>query len=244
VQWSTAIVEATLVNVGERVDLAKFEVAAERRLAPKSTHSYWYRLYTFEVTASLDGTIRKGQKVTVARLFGRVDNPIGACSQTITRANVRKSFLLLLRPEAQTPVNTGLLLAKQRDPRNEAFHQAKAFVTVFASLKDEIADDQQAELKRIIATVRKTENGLTDAKVKQACDQLVAAEEEEKVTAARKALLSLGPKAVPAIKKAMEKLDDVGKIRLEKVITDLAPTPLPILMEKMSQTGKDEGHEE
>jgi hypothetical protein len=244
VQWSSAIVEAKLVAVGERVELAKFEVAAERRGAPKSTQTYWYRLYTFEVNESLDGTVKKGQKISVARFFGLIESPLTVCSQQITRANIGKSFVLLLRPEADTPLNTGQLLQTRKDPRTPKLHQAKAYVTVFVSAKDDFTADQKSDLKKTIAATRKAESAGTPAKLKQTVDQLMAANDESKVTQSRDALIAMGPKVATPLKLVMEKQDEVGKARLEKVLAELLPPAVPIVMEKPSQTGKNDGGNE
>lgn len=244
VQWSSAIVEAKLVAVGERVELAKFEVAAERRAAPKSTHTYWYRLYTFEVNESFDGSVKKGQKFSVARFFGMIESPLTVCSQQITRANIGKSFVLLLRPEADTPMNTGQLLNAKKDPRTPKLHQAKAYVTVFVSAKDEFTAEQRADLKKTITTTRKAEAAGTPAKLKQSVDQLLAADDETKVTQSLDALIAMGPRIVTPLKLVMEKQDEVGKARLEKVLSELSPPAVPIVMEKPSQTGKNDGANE
>src|SRR5206468_9891634 len=93
VQWSTAIVKAKLLSVGPRTTLGQItERQGPRGALGQAKTTFSYRTYQFEVTESLDGPYKKGQKVPVVRIFAVTDAPL-ICSQHLHQGSVKSEFL-------------------------------------------------------------------------------------------------------------------------------------------------------
>src|SRR5438552_1089835 len=67
IQWATLIVQAKLQRISDAVDMGDKNAS--------------YLIYTFEVSASLDGNAKANQKVQVLRLIAKSDEESGCAAQ-------------------------------------------------------------------------------------------------------------------------------------------------------------------
>lgn len=220
VQWSTAILEARLVSVGQKTTLGQLQ---ERQGAlgalGVATTTYFYRQYDFEVTRSIDGPYKKGDHVPVLRMFMTVENPPGICSQHLTKAGIGKEFLLLLRPLSQfeliwpntikKPDVKGAMIVVHLEPEDAAKSPASDLGTTIVEAR---ADEKQATPKRIQAQIAALEAAPDDAKAQPAVE----------------ALSRMGPAALPALQQAVNTVRGPAQFRLLQVMAELT-VPDPVM---------------
>jgi hypothetical protein len=217
VQWSTAIVEAKLVSIDPAVRLK----GVVRTYLPQMglvTSYYYYRVYHMEVTRTLDGTLKKGDPVTVVRLFWSYRHSSSSCQQNLTADNVGKQFLALLMPtskfkyfvpEAVTPpkVKGGMFI-------------------VHLEMKEALQPGVEEQLQQRITSVRDAEKLIDPKQVDRLLAQVKDAPSPDRAGPALRALERMGPKIVPQLEAAVPKLpNDTRQAELTNVIQRLAPPP-------------------
>src|SRR5437773_388722 len=129
VQWSSLIVRGTLKSVDKT-----------EALMP---------VYSIEVEEVLDGAAKKGDRISVVRILGQpIDKGGVRCVEKLAESRIGKSFLMMLRPAADTrlPIKTVL----------------KDFVIVHSELASDVSADQLETLKSTIAQVREAEKGFSE----------------------------------------------------------------------------------
>jgi len=244
VQWSDAIVEAKLASVGPEIKLGEVQ---ERRgaLGALGTASitYYYRLYTFDVTRSLDGPVKGGEKLPVIRLFSKTEEPAVAgaagpaatpstdpCSQLLVKENVGKEFVVLNRllsnfkavvPNGVTPPNV-----------------KNAMWIVHLAAKDSVNSTTMDQLTSTITGVRETEAHIDPARVERLIGQIEYAQNDERAGPSIRALEKLGTKVIPTAQQAAMKTNGAARTRLLQVVSDLTPTEPIVQVEKIQPAEK------
>jgi hypothetical protein len=216
VQWSTLIVQAKLSAVGPLKDLS----AASTR---QSIHAWRYQTYQFEVLFVLDGSGEVGQTVTTVRFIAPdASGDSSECGQSLTTDQMGKTFVLLLRPEADVPWSTAA-----DDPRTAQIHDLKAFMVVHLEGADDLGADGLADLKNTISDTRTAESQFNPAQAKIQALALAQAADDTEADQAEHTLLEMGPKALDAIQSVLTTTTtDVGKARLTRVIKAISPGPI------------------
>jgi hypothetical protein len=215
VQWSHLIVRAKLEEPGKPVALA-----ASPATAPAVTPE-GYVISTFQVSEVLDGAAAPvSQPIRVLRLASSKAKPSN-CPVSLSGKKAGESFILLLRRCDQTElagVASGVIPEEAR---------RDAYVLVHA-LGAEADAGAVADLKQMIKDVRSAEEAATDQAIGPQVDALASAADETEAEDAHKALLELGPKALPALRAKGDdsSINDTGRTRLRGVIEELAPPPL------------------
>jgi len=245
VQWSDAIVEAKLASIGSEVKLGEVQ---ERRGAlgalGTANITYFYRLYTFDVTRTLDGSLKAGEKLQVVRLFSKTEEPAvsgaatpapppstDSCSQLLIQQNVGKQFIVLARelskfkavvPNGVTPPNV-----------------KNATWIVYLASKDSINATAMEQLTSTITSVRETESHIDPARVERLIGQIEYAQNDERAGPSVRALEKLGTKVVPTVQQAAMKTNGQARSRLLQVVSDLTPTEPIVQVEAMkSEQGR------
>jgi hypothetical protein len=216
IQWSSLIVMAKLSAVGKAMPLN-----------PSAQPSAgMYQVCDFEITSCLDGAGKAGSHVSVIRFVADADSAKNTeCGQKLTDSQVGKSFLLLLRPEADLAWDTS---AGQADPRTPQIHDLKAFAIVHLDSADDLGTEGLANAKFAISSTRAAEAQFNPADAKVQVQTLVNAYDDTEEQQAEQAVMDMGPKALPILRDALAKADDSSKARLEKVISAVAPPPLSV----------------
>jgi hypothetical protein len=218
VQWSTLIVQAKLSAVGPLKDLS----AASTR---QSIHAWRYQTYQFEVLFVLDGSAKVGQTVTTVRFVSPdASSDSSECGQSLTSDQIGKSFVLLLRPEADVSWSTA---AASADARTAQIHDIKAFIVVHLEGADDLGADGLADLKNTISDTRTAESQFNPAQAKIQALALAQAADDTEADQAEHTLLEMGPKALDAIQSVLANTaTDLGKTRLTRVIKSISPGPI------------------
>jgi len=220
VQWSTAIVEAKLVSIGQRTSLGQLQ---ERQGAlgalGVATTTYAYRTYEFQVTRPIDGSYKTGDRIPVLRIWMTVENPPAICSQHLVKAAVGKEFLLLLRPLSQFE----LIWPNQiRKP-----DVSGAMVVVHLAPKDDKAADQ-GDLGTTIVEARSDERQATPKRIQAQIAAVESAADDDKDKPAMESLGRMGPKVIADLRKAADKATGQGQFRLMQLVAELTP-PDPVM---------------
>jgi hypothetical protein len=216
VQWSTAIVEAKLVSIDAPVRY----IGEHHVFKPDSGEIimwYYYRAYHMQVTRSLDGPYKKGDSVTIVRLFWS-DRGGGACQQNLTNQSVGKEFLAMLMPVSgfKMFVPEGMTGMKVKDP----------MFIVHLELKETLSPTAIPELERRIASVRDAEKQIDPAQVDRLIGQIRNATNIERAGPAARALERMGPKILPKLEAGMKTMPvDARQSKLYEVITRISPPP-------------------
>lgn len=233
VQWATAVVQARFVSVGPRVELGQIQ---EREgfagALGRSTTTYAYRLYDFEVTETLDGPLKKGDKFQVVRLFSRYEPPAAlGCSQHLTQEGIGKEFLLLLRPlgEFHAILPNGI---KKPDVPG-------AMYIVHLEPKDELKSDAMTDLLTRIIDARSGAQGATPARIQQQIEAVKKARSDAQAKPAITALERMGPKVIPDVQAAADSASGHALDRLNQVLNDLTILE-PITMIEKEPANPDE----
>jgi hypothetical protein len=211
VQWSTLIVMADLTQVHDPVPLP----------SDAKPSNFQYQMYDFKVTSPIDGAGKVGDSFTVVRFLdgpGTLKSSI--CGQAFTPRQVGKSFLLMLRPESDVQWADR---ENAPDPRTADFHALKAYMVVHLELASDLGQDGIDDAKYTVTSTRTAEAQFKDADAKLQIQTLVNAQDDTEESQAEKAILDMGPKAIPALKAYMSQVDEDGQARIRRVIRQLAP---------------------
>ena len=200
IQWSTAIVKATLVNVKEPVagNNATLGLVAS----------------TWKVTQSLDGAVRPAAEINVLTFPSNdADHPSPTCHELPAKG---KTFILLLRSTKDCEFAVRSDAAKvEGDP----------YVIVYRLTDEEATEAATKDLQQRIDTVHKADATFSDKDAKFQAETLANAVDETEAEHADEALVQMGPKALPAVKEQLPKANPAGKSRLQRIIEDLSPPP-------------------
>lgn len=233
VQWSTAIVEARLISIDPEVKLSGETMERRGALGAlgTATTSYFYRIYQFEVTRTIDGPLKVGQKVPILRLFSRTKEPLTGCAQHLSAQSVEKEFLLLLRPMSQFK----MMVPQGVKPPD----LAGAMWIVHLEPKDSLSPSALKDLDRTIEGVRAIEQQATADRIKQLVSQTENATSDAQAGPSIRALQRLGPVVLPAVQQVLS-TNPRGPLRtrLMQVVSDVSP-PEPILMIEAEKPAMD-----
>ncbi|CAN5396882.1 hypothetical protein BH10PLA1_BH10PLA1_20870 [soil metagenome] len=200
IQWSTAIVKANLVSTKPVID--------EKNADFTVTASVW------KITKVYDGTAKADAEITLLTFVpSNVDAAIDPCSILPLPG---KSALLLLRP-----VKDCDFIACKDIPQLTP----DAFVMVQRLAEEDATDDAVKDLQQKIAETRKAEAGFNDKDAHFQAETLANAVDDTEADHADSALLEMGPRAVPAMKDVMVKVNAISKSRLKRIIEELSPPP-------------------
>jgi hypothetical protein len=244
IQWSSAIVEAKLKVIGEPVELARVGEAEFGK--PRLVHAYWYRLYTFDVTEVLDGRrVRRGRDVKVVRFFGRIDRggpQARPCARHLGEEDVGRPFILLLRPERDLRMEVAPIDPALNDVRTEALRGLDAYAIVSLVPRAEMDPDEKAALKRRIDDVRRAERAFSVERARRAAERIIAAGDTFEAEDDAEELLAMGPRAVPVMVRVSSdrRGPRVGRDRLQVLIAQLTPPPIPVTIEGPTAVDHDE----
>jgi hypothetical protein len=227
VQWSKLIVVAKLSSIHSLVPLTGATTQPAGEL--KSSYVKAFQLYDFEITAKIDGAKNPGDHVTVIRFMAEPQMQKNSiCGQQLTASQIGKSFLLMLRPEADLQWSAD---ENQPDPRTAQVHYIKAFVVVHLESLDDLGADGLAEAKYTVTSTRQAEAQFNADDAKVQVQTLIRAADDTEQDQAEHAILEMGPNALPMLTSALSTADDASKARLQKVIDAVSPPSLVAAME-------------
>jgi hypothetical protein len=188
-----------------------------------------FQLYDFEITAALDGANKPGGTIRIIRfLIGANAQKNSVCGQQLSSGQIGKSFLLLLRPEADLRWSD---VEKNPDPRTSQVHDLKAFAVVHLEAIDDLGADGLADAKYTISSTRQAEAQFNADDAKVQVQTLIDGADDTEQDQAEHAITEMGPKALPMLKNALSTADDVARTRLQKVIDAVAPPSITTAME-------------
>jgi hypothetical protein len=215
VQWSSEIVMVKLAGMNDPKPM-------------DSSSSTQYQTYDFEITASYDGPAKVGEKVSVIRFIAGPDTQKSSiCGQAFTTAQVGKSFLLFLRPEADLRWSDR---GADSDPRTPEVHALKAFVVVHLESAYELGTEGLEDAKYTISSTRVAEAQFKADDAKLQAQTMINAADDTEETQAEHALTEMGPKVVPVLEDLMKSADPDARNRLQKVIRAVSPPTLSASM--------------
>jgi len=222
VQWSSEIVLANLVAINnpQPMDSASAQQADDAG----SSSTKQFHTYDFQVTASFDGPGKVGDKVRVIRfILGPDSAKSSICGQAFTHSQVGKSFLLLLRPEADLAWSDH---SGDPDPRTPELHALKAFVVVHLESAYDLGADGLEDAKYTISSTRAAEAQFKPDDAKLQAQTMIDAADDTEESQAEHALMEMGPKVVPVLKDAMSQADPEARGKLQRVIRAVSPPTL------------------
>jgi len=227
VQWSNLVVVAKLSKIHSPLPLT---IPATRPADDSRSSSVKsLQLYDFQVTAVLDGTEKPGDSVSIIRfLMEPIAQGNSLCGQQLTTAQIGKSFLLLLRPEADLRWGDS---KNKPYPRTTQMHNLKAFAVVHLESMDDLGAEGLADAKYTISSTRQAEAQFSADDAKVQVQTLISAADDTELDQAEHALLEMGPKSLPVLNHALSTADDVGRARLQKVIDAVSPPTITAAME-------------
>jgi hypothetical protein len=218
VQWSSEIVLANLVAISIPQPMDSQADNAD------SSSAKQFQTYDFEITASYDGPGKVGEKVRVIRfILGPDSQKSSICGQAFTHSQVGKSFLLLLRPEADLSWGER---ANDSDPRTPELHALKSFVVVHLESARDLGTDGLEDAKYTISSTRAAEAQFKVDDAKLQAQTMINAADDTEESQAEHALTEMGPKVVPVLQDAMTQADPAGRSRLQRVIRSVSPPSL------------------
>ncbi|HTW93893.1 MAG TPA: hypothetical protein VMD30_03800 [Tepidisphaeraceae bacterium] len=206
IQWSTLIVDARLISVGDQTPLAS---------------PFSYRVYQFQITQTFDGKAQ-GKQISVIKFFSPQGNGSPVCGM-LTPDAVGQSFVLLLRPEADVPMG-----GAKDDPRTPKVHALHAFTIVYMAAQSDLGSSGIDDLKGQISDTRQAEAAVTNDAATLQAQTLAGAADDTEADQAEQALEEMGFKALPAIKKVYDSADASGKDRLKPAIDALSLPSMPV----------------
>jgi len=212
VQWSSEIVMAKLLVIND-----------PQPMDPASP-SQQFQTYDFAITDTYDGPGKVGDKVRVIRfILGPDSEKSSICGQAFTSTQIGKSFLLLLRPEADLvwsdrPGDT--------DPRTPELHALKAFVVVHLESAYDIGTDGLEDAKYTISSTRAAEAQFKADDAKVQAETMIDAADDTEESQAEHALIEMGPKVVPVLNDLASQADPQARGRLQRVIRAVSPPTL------------------
>ena len=215
VQWSTSIVLANLTAVHDPQLLAD---------------PIQYQVYDFAITSVIDGSGKAGDTIHIVRFIAGPDTMKSSiCGEALGDKQIGKSFLLMLRPEADLRWSGS---QKNTDPRTPELHAMKAFVVVHLELAYDLGAEGLDDAKYTISSTRAAEAQFKADDAKLQVQTMINAADDTEESQAEQALLDMGPKALPVLNDALAGADESGKGRLNKVIREISP---PTLLASMHQ---------
>ena len=195
-----------------------------------SSSSIQFQTYDFEIAASYDGPAKVGDKVCVIRFIAGPDTQKSSiCGQAFTTAQVGKSFLLFLRPEADLRWNDR---GGDSDPRTPEVHALKAFVVVHLESAYELGTEGLEDAKYTISSTRAAEAQFKADDAKLQAQTMINAADDTEEAQAEHALMEMGPKVVPVLEDLMKSAEADARSRLQQVIRAVSP---PTLLASMHQ---------
>jgi hypothetical protein len=220
VQWSSQIVMANLTAIDD-----------PQPINPNSPDgSMQFQTYDFSVTTSLDGPAKAGDKVVVIRFITGADSQKSSiCGQAFTPTQLGKSFLLLLRPEADLAWSDR---GSDADPRTAQIHAMKAFVVVHLDSAHDLGSDGLDDAKYTISSTRAAEAQFKADDAKLQVQTMIDAADDTEESQAEHALMDMGPKVLPVLRAAMAGADPQAQGRLQRVIRSVSP---PSIMASVHQ---------
>lgn len=216
VQWSSEIVLAKLAAMG---DAKPMDSAA-------ANSNIQYQTYDFEITERYDGPGKIGDKVRVIRFIDGADTQKSSiCGQTFTSSQVGKSFLLLLRPEADLRWSDG-----GADPRTPEVHALKAFVVVHLESAHDLGSDGLEDAKYTISSARAAEAQFKAEDARLQAQTMISAADDTEESQAEHALMEMGFKVAPILQEAMSQADGSSRARLQRILRAVSPPTLSASM--------------
>lgn len=246
IQWSSQIVEAKLVEVSERIEMKA--VIIKPKPGTKGSEAsavYYYCVYSFEVEKVIESagnSLKPKYRFEVLRFFGKIDDANAAavpaaahpCADTLSRAALGHSFVLLLKHEQDVKMDKPPVWnhPKNLDPRDAEVHGTRAYVAIHLMLREKTTDAEMAKLRAVLTETRAAEKKVSDAEMRKSIDAIVHAASDAQAESATVALRAVGFKAVGHLKSARDRkgISPVVKERLAKLAIELSPTPIPILV--------------
>jgi hypothetical protein len=226
VQWSALIVVAKLSAVRSPLPLTPPTTRPDD--AAKSSSIKSLQQYDFEITAVLDGAKKPGDSVSIIRFLTEPDTQKNSiCGQQLTSAQIGKSFLLLLRPEADLRWSD----TPNSDPRTTQIHNLKTFTVVHLESMDDLGPEGLADAKYTITSTRQAEAQFNADDAKVQVQTLINAADDTEQDQAEHAIEEMGPKALPLLNHALSAADEVAKARLQKAIDAVSPPTITAAME-------------
>jgi len=221
VQWSTAIVQAKLVSIGQRTMLGQLaERQGARGALGQVNTTFSYREYDFEVTDAIDGPLKKGQKFPVVRLFSVTDASLVVCSQHLSPIGIGREFLLLLRPLADFELEWPNRV-KKPDIKG-------AMMIVHLELAESVKKEAMADLGAKIVEARAGESDASPKNIQRQIKLVQKAADDAKAEPAVRTLIQMGLKVIPAVQAAEEKTTGPAQERFRKIVDELTP-PDPVV---------------
>jgi hypothetical protein len=222
VEWSKLIVVAKLSALHNPVSLSPPSAK------PPTNSVGSFQLYEFEITSIVDGKMPPGKTISIIRFLTAPDAPRNSiCGQQLTAAQIGKSFLLLLRPESDLRWSN----TKAADPRDAQLHKLNAFMVVHLESTDDLGAEGLADAKYTISSTRQAEAQFNPDDAKVQVQTLINAADDTEQDQAEHAILEMGPKALPALEKALPAADDIAKVHLQKIIDAVSPPAITTAME-------------
>jgi hypothetical protein len=201
VQWSTVIVKATFQEGGPPADQPPQAWPALAILKWKVVESY-------------DGKHKADDTITVLTFPSNdPDKPTLPCQEVPAKGH---SQVMLLRPASECTF----------DKLGERVKQEKdAYVIVARLTAEEATEEAVKDLKQQIETTRKAEGQFSEKDAKFQAETLANALDDTEAEHADAALVTMGPKALPAVKEQLTKANPAGRNRLQRIIVELSPPP-------------------
>jgi hypothetical protein len=213
VQWSTAVVQARLISLGDKIDLSADLVPTSRPSGRPTAAAY--RVLSFQVTDTVDGGNQPGDIVKVVALIGGQAGD-GICPALLPES-IGKHFILLLRPFDQTRLDVA---------DNTALTVPRGAMVIVSQLGEaDMNSETLNDLKAFVAKVRAAAPASSDQTTAQV-EAVAAAHDDTEADQAEKAITEIGPDAIPLLEMRLNTANDAGKTRLRHLIDDLSPPAL------------------
>jgi len=219
VEWSSEIVLANLLAVNSPQPMNAGSTSQPDTVENSSGKQY--QTYDFQVTESYDGPAKVGDKITVIRfIIGPDSSKSSICGQTFTDRQVGKSFLLLLRPEADISWSDR---AGESDPRTPQLHALKALLVVHLESAYDLGTDGLEDAKYTITSTRQAEAQFKTDDAKLQAQTMINAADDTEESQAEHALLEMGPKILPVMQDDLSQTDGQDRARILRVIRAVSP---------------------
>jgi hypothetical protein len=218
VQWSTLIVQAKLVSLGDKIDIPATDIPATD--APTTRPSgrptaVAYRVVSFEITDIVDGTATPGDTVKALVLIG--GQPGDSICPPLLPESVGKKFILLLRPFEQTSLDV---------PDNTQLSVGPGAMVIVSQLGEaDMNSETMNDLKAFVTKTRSAPPANNDQLAAQV-DTVANAHDDTEASEAEKAIEDIGPDAVPMLDARLKTANDAGRTRIRHLIDDLSPPAL------------------
>jgi hypothetical protein len=216
VQWSTLIVQAKLVAVGAPISLASSGSTTQ-------PSGLGYQTYDLEITLVMDGSAKVGDRIQIIRYLNLDVADATACGQNLGKDQIGKLMVVLARPQGDLQWSNDTAVA---DPRPQEVKDLKALAVVNLQSASDMGADALADLKGLITDVRADEAQFNSADAQAQAATLAHAADETEAGDAEHTLVQMGPKALPAVRRALHEADKSGQGRLQRVIDEISPPPL------------------